>query len=285
MMTSGSFGSSRSGPHPEPATSARLGGRVALVTGAGSGIGAGVVSRFVGEGARVVAVERDGERLDRVVEPLGDRAVAVRGDVTDPGDCRRAVEVAVDRFGRLDVLVPNAGVHDQGVTLTDLTTEQLVRAYEEVFAVNVKGVLLMVHAAIDELIRARGSIVVTGSISSLAPGFGGVLYVPSKHAVLGLARQLAVELAGRVRVNTVAPGYVHTNLAASPALGGGPALPQPDQVAHRMPTGVAPEPADVCGIYAMLASNSDGSAITGSVITVDAGQLLWGPVRHRPTGP
>jgi NAD(P)-dependent dehydrogenase (short-subunit alcohol dehydrogenase family) len=281
-MTSGSD-SPRSGSHT--ATPARLGDRVTLVTGAGSGIGAGVVRRFVGEGARVVAVERDGERLDRLAAPLGDRVVAVRGDVTDPGVCRRAVEVAVDRFGRLDVLVPNAGVHDQGVALTDLTTEQLVRAYEEVFAVNVKGVLVMVHAAIDELIRARGSIVVTGSISSLAPGFGGVLYVPSKHAVLGLARQLAVELAGRVRVNTVAPGYVRTNLVASPALGGGPALPQPDQVARRIPTGVAPAPADVCGIYAMLASDSDGSAVTGSVITVDAGQLLWGPVNHHPTEP
>ncbi|GAA3056245.1 hypothetical protein GCM10010464_21270 [Pseudonocardia yunnanensis] len=206
--------------------SARLGDRVALVTGAGSRIGAGVVHRFVGEGARVVAVERDGERLERVVEPLGDRAVAVRGDVTDPGDCRRAVEVAVDRFGRLDVVVSNAGVHDQYVALTDLTTDQLDRAYEEVFAVNVKGALLMVHAAIHELIRNRGSIVFTGSISK-----------------------------------------------------------EPDQVARRLPTGVAPEPADVCGIYAMLASDSDGSAVTGSVITVDAGQLLWGPVNHHPTGP
>jgi NAD(P)-dependent dehydrogenase (short-subunit alcohol dehydrogenase family) len=283
-MTSGSD-SARAGSPTEQATPARLGDRVALVTGAGSGIGAGVVRRFVAEGARVVAVERDGERLDRLVKPFGGRAVAVLGDVTDPGDCRRAVEVAVDRFGKLDVLVSNAGVHDQDIALTDLTTDQLDRAYEEIFAVNVKGALLMVHAAVDELIRNRGSIVVTGSISSLAPGFGGVLYVPSKHAVLGLARQLAFELSGRVRVNTVALGYVHTGLAAASALGGGPALQDPDQVAHRMPTGVAPEPADVGGIYALLASHRDGSAVTGSVITVDAGQLLWGPFDHHPTEP
>ena len=108
--------------------------------------------------------------------------------------------------------------------------------------------------------------------------------MPSKHAVLGLARQLAFGLSGRVRVNTVALGYVHTDLAAPSSLGGGPALQEPDQVAQRMPTGVAPESADVCGIYAMLASNSDGSAITGSVFTVDAGQLLWGPVQHHRTG-
>lgn len=94
-----------------------------------------------------------------------------------------------------------------------------------------------------------------------------------------------MELAGRVHVKTVAPGYVHTNLVASPALGGRPALVQPDQVARRIPTGVAPEPADVCVIYAMSASDSDGSAVTGSVITVDAGQLLWGPVIYHPTEP
>jgi len=272
------------GARGEAAISTRLAGQVALVTGAGSGIGAGVLRRFVGEGARVVALERDPERLARAVGPLGDRAVPVLGDVTDPDDCRRAVEVTLDRFGELDVLVPNAGVHDQNTALTELTSDQLNRAYDEVFAANVKGALLVVHAALDELIRARGSIVFTGSISSVAPGFGGVLYVSSKHAVLGLARQLALELAGRVRVNTVAPGYVHTQLVAAPALGGGPAVSAPDQVAHWLPTGLAPEPDDIAGIYAMLASNSDGSAITGSVVTVDSGQLLWGPGDRRGTG-
>jgi NAD(P)-dependent dehydrogenase (short-subunit alcohol dehydrogenase family) len=254
---------------------ARLDGSVALVTGAGSGIGAGVVRRFVREGARVVAMDRDTGRLDGVVGPLGDRAIAAPGDVTELADGRRAVGLAVDRFGRLDVLVPNAGVHDGSVALTDLTAEQLLRAYDEVFSVNVKGALLTVHAALDELIRARGSIVFTGSISSLAPGFGGALYVPSKHAVLGLARQLAFALAGRVRVNTVAPGYVRTGMTEPP----GPVLPDPGRVARRLPTGHAPEPDDIAGVYAMLASNSDGSAITGSVFTVDSGQLLWGPSR------
>jgi NAD(P)-dependent dehydrogenase (short-subunit alcohol dehydrogenase family) len=261
---------------------ARLEGTVALVTGASSGIGAGVVRRFVREGARVVAMARDAERLDGVVRPLGDRAVGVRGDVSDPADCRRAVDLTVDRFGRLDALVPNAGVHDGNVALTDLTIEQLGQAYEEVFAVNVKGALLIVHAALGDLVRAHGSIVFTGSISSLVPGFGGALYVPSKHAVLGLARQLAFALAGKVRVNTVAPGYVHTDLTASSALGGGAVLPGAEQVARRLPTGAAPEPDDISGVYAMLVSDSDGSAITGSVFTVDSGQLLWGAAHGRP---
>jgi NAD(P)-dependent dehydrogenase (short-subunit alcohol dehydrogenase family) len=171
-------------------------------------------------------------------------------------------------------------VHDQGVALTGLTAGQLEQAYDEVFTVNVKGALLVVHAALRELVRNRGSIVFTGSISSLVPGFGGALYVPSKHAVLGLARQLAFELAGRVRVNTVAPGYVRTELTAPAALGGGAVLPEADQVVRRLPTGVAPDPDDIAGIYAMLASDSDASAITGSVYTVDSGQSLWGPARN-----
>lgn len=259
-----------------PAGSGRLDGMVALVTGAGTGIGAGVVRRFVREGACVVAMGRDAARLQRSVEPLGDNAIAVPGDVTDPDDCRRAVEVTVERFGKLDVLVPNAGVHDRGIKIGDLTAQQLDQAYEQVFGVNLKGALMIVHAALGELVRARGSVIFTGSISSLAPGFGGPLYVSSKHAVLGLAKQLAYDLAGQVRVNTVALGYVQTELVTPPALGGGGALPDPSDVTHRLPTGVAPVPDNVAGVYALLASDADGSAITGSVFSVDSGQLLWG---------
>jgi NAD(P)-dependent dehydrogenase (short-subunit alcohol dehydrogenase family) len=258
------------------APAARLQGSVALVTGAGSGIGAGVTRRFVQEGANVVAMGRDSKRLAQTVEPLRDHAIAVPGDVTDPADCRRAVEIAIDRFGRLDVLVPNAGVHDHGAGLADLTSEQLDQAYDQIFGVNLKGGLLIVHAALGELVRAQGSIIFTGSISSLAPGFGGALYVASKHAVLGLARQLAHDLAGQVRVNTVAPGYVRTELVAAPAVGGAAVLPDSDQIVRRLPTGVAPGPDDVAGVYALLASDCDGSAITGSVFSVDSGQLLWG---------
>ncbi|MFI5612628.1 SDR family NAD(P)-dependent oxidoreductase [Amycolatopsis sp. NPDC051903] len=261
---------------------ARLEGLVALVTGAGSGIGEGVLRRFVREGARVVAMGRDAERLRKATEPLGAAVVAMPGDVTDPADCRGAVELALGHFGKLDVLVPNAGVHDQNAALSGMSVEELEAAYAEVFTVNVKGALLIVHAALPALIEARGSIIFTGSISSVVPGFGGALYVPSKHAVVGLAKQLAFELAGRVRVNTVAPGYVSTNLTAPQALGGGAVLPDPEQVARRLPTGFAPGPDDVAGVYALLASQVDGSAITGSVFSVDSGQQLWGPPHGTP---
>lgn len=261
---------------------ARLECSVALVTGAGSGIGAGVVRRFVREGARVVAMDRDAKRLRQATEVLGDAVIAMPGDVTEPADCSGAVELALGHFGKLDILVPNAGVHDRNAALASLTVEQLNAAYAEVFTVNVKGALLLVHAALPALIEARGSIIFTGSISSVVPGFGGALYVSSKHAVVGLAKQLAFELAGRVRVNTVAPGYVSTGLTAPQALGGGAVLPDAEQVVHRLPTGVAPVPDEIAGVYAMLASHGDGSAITGSVFSVDSGQQLWGPLHHAP---
>ncbi|WP_326565276.1 SDR family NAD(P)-dependent oxidoreductase [Amycolatopsis rhabdoformis] len=258
---------------------ARLEGSVALVTGAGSGIGAGVMRRFVREGARVVAMGRGADRLREAVEPLGPAVVAMPGDVTDPADCRDAVDLALSHFGKLDVLVPNAGMYDQNAALSQLSLEELEAAYAEVFTVNVKGALLTVHAALPALIESRGSIIFTGSISSLQAGFGGALYVPSKHAVAGLAKQLAFELAGRVRVNTVAAGYVTTDLVGPQALGGGSSLPDVDRVVHRLPTGFAPGPDDIAGVYAMLASRMDGAAVTGAVFSVDSGQPLWGPPR------
>jgi 2,3-dihydroxy-2,3-dihydrophenylpropionate dehydrogenase len=262
----------------------RLEGSVALITGAGSGIGEGVMRRFIREGAQVVAMGRDAERLRKAVEPLGSAVVAMPGDVTDPADCRSAVELALTHFGKLDVLVPNAGVYDQNMALSKVSIEELEAAYAEVFTVNVKGALLIVHAALPALIEARGSIIFTGSISSLHAGFGGALYAPSKHAVVGLAKQLAFELAGRVRVNAVAAGYVSTKLAGPQALGSDSVLPAPEKVTHRLPTGFAPGPDYIAGVYALLASQADGSAITGSVFSVDSGQALWGPPHQTPDG-
>jgi cis-1,2-dihydro-1,2-dihydroxynaphthalene/dibenzothiophene dihydrodiol dehydrogenase len=258
----------------------RLNGCVALVSGAGTGIGRGVVGRFVQEGAAVVAVGRRVAVLESLRLEYGAAIEPVAADVTEYEDCQRAVETAITRFGRLDIVVPNAGVYDARLRLADADPEALSRGFDELFTVNVKGAMLLVRAAVDALVEHNGVVIFTASVSGLEPGFGGALYVPSKHAVVGLARQLALELAGRVRVNSVALGYVATELAAPPALGGGRVLSDPAAVAPRVPTGRAARPEDIAGVYAMLASKSDGSAITGSVITVDSGQTLWGPGRH-----
>ena len=260
---------------PEPGR--RLAGKVALVSGASSGIGAGVVQRFVQEGASVVAIGRDRDRLGAVCEPFGERAMPVAGDITDYAFCAEAVGVAVRNFGRLDILVSNAGIYDQKVRLSDLAPHQIEHAFEEVFSVNVKGAMLLTHAALRALKSVRGNIIFTGSVSSLAAGFGGAIYIPSKHALLGLARHLALELAGQVRVNSVLLGYVDTGLRGATALGGGGSLGDPCTVLGRLPTGFVPRPQDTAGLFALLASERDGGMLTGAEILADSGQSMLGP--------
>ena len=130
------------------------------------------------------------------------------GDVTSAADNARAVDVALTRFGRLDSFVANAGMFDYGAGLVDTPVESLERAFDELFAVNVKGYLLGAKAAAPALIESRGSLLMTASMSSTHAGVGGVVYTASKHAVVGLVRQLAFELAPAVRVNGVAPGFM-----------------------------------------------------------------------------
>lgn len=261
------------GSDPSPAAPARaagLRGRTALVTGAAGGIGAAVVRRFLAEGARVVAFDR---------APAGpaddDRLARLQGDVRDAPDLARAVALAVDRFGGLDVLVANAGIYDGRRALRSLTADQLGAAFDELFAVNVKGVLLAAHAAAGALAARRGSIVVTGSISGSRAGFGGALYVASKHAVEGLVRQLALELAPDVRVNAVAPGYVPTGLAGPAAWGDDASAPTPGPDPASLPLRTLTTPDDLADAYVFLAAHA--RTVTGTVVTVDAGSLLRGP--------
>lgn len=261
------------------ASAGRLAGRVALVTGAGSGIGRGVVERFVAEGARVVACDIDGARAEEVARAHGDRVVAVAGDVRRYADNERAVAGALDAFGKLDVLVPNAGIHDGGAGIRSLDPATLEAVFDELMSVNVKGCLLTVKAALDPLVQARGAIVLTGSISGERAGWGGAAYVTAKHALVGLTRQLAYELAPEVRVNAVALGYVETSLAVAQAAGGGGALAPAETVARRVPLGRASRPEDVAGAFVLLAEGDRGLPMTGAVMTVDGGQLLGGPPR------
>jgi NAD(P)-dependent dehydrogenase (short-subunit alcohol dehydrogenase family) len=261
-----------------------LDGHVALVTGGGSGIGRAVVARFVEEGARVGVLDRVAERATKLRADFGAAVTAVPGDVTRREDNARAVAETVAAFGRLDVFVGNAGVFDGFVPFPELPEERLSAAFDELFAVNVKGYLLGAKAALPELAKAEGSMVFTASVAGLTSGGGGAIYTASKHAVVGMIRQLAVELAPRVRVNGVAPGGTVTDLRGLAALGadGVTHWTAPDAEARLSagsPLQRALQPSDLAGAYVLLASRTSGRGMTGEIITVDGGATLRRPRR------
>src|SRR5580658_5132166 len=181
-----------------------LEGQVALVTGGASGLGYAIVKRFLEEGARVGVLDRARERSAKLRQELGDRVVATIGDVTSLADNRRAVETTVSRFGKLDCFVGNAGIWDFSTSLAQLPDDNIGAAFDELFGVNVKGYLLGAKAAYRELAKTRGTIIYTVSNAGFYPCGGGPLYTASKHAVVGLIKQLAYELAPKIRVNGVA---------------------------------------------------------------------------------
>ncbi|HET9974434.1 MAG TPA: SDR family NAD(P)-dependent oxidoreductase, partial [Streptosporangiaceae bacterium] len=182
-----------------------LDGKRALVAGAGSGIGRAVLGAFQEEGARIAAMELDNHKAERLAVELPGCVVSP-GDATATADVRVAVRQAVGAFGGLDVLVNCVGIFDFYRGLADIPGDQLDAAFDEMFAVNVKSQLVTVQAALPELRKAHGSVVLTVSTSGFYPGRGGILYVASKFAVRGCVIALAHELAPDVRVNGVAPG-------------------------------------------------------------------------------
>jgi len=258
-----------------------LNGKVALVTGGGSGLGRAIVQRYLGEGARVGVLERSVERGAALEREFGRQALSVTiGDVRFAEDNRRAVSDLLKQFGRLDIFVGNAGVYDNRAAFQDFTPATLDAAFDELFQVNVKGYLLGARASLEELRKTRGCMVFTASVSSVAPGFGGVLYIAAKHAIAGLTRQLAWELAPEVRVNAVAPGYVPTELRGLESLAQGRTATAPS--AKQLPLQQLPSAADYATYYVLLASEESSRTATGTVLLADGGISLSGA--SRPAG-
>lgn len=249
-----------------------LEGTTAIVTGGASGLGRAIVERFVAEGARVVVLDRAKDRLDELSAALGDAVRTVAGDVRSYEDNSRACAVAEREFGGLDAFVGNAGVWDFSRSLRDTPPDVLANGFDELFAVNVKGPLLGAKATADALRRSDGSIILTLSNAAFFPRGGGPLYTASKHAALGLVRQLAYELAPEVRVNAVAPGGLPTDLRGPGAMGlADTSITQelPVELIHRERTALRTPvtPADCTGPYVLLASK-EARTYTGTVIDI-----------------
>lgn len=252
-----------------------LEGKTALITGGGSGIGRAVVERYVDEGAQVGVLELVDERVDELNEEYPEDVHAVQGDVSEWADNERAVAETVDAFGSLDVFIGNAGIFDDAVHLVDLEPEEIESGFEELYRVNVLGYMLGAKAALPELLETEGCMVFTASYSSFYPATGGILYTPAKHAIAGIIRQLAYELAPKIRVNGVAPGYSPTNLAGVDALGQESSSAVPEEIDKRYPITI-PTPEEYAGYYVLLGSEENSRASTGAIIEADSGLSIRG---------
>jgi 3-oxoacyl-[acyl-carrier protein] reductase len=258
---------------PESLAAERLRGKVAIVTGCGRGIGRAIVERFAAEGAAVVGSQRtegEGRELCDGLAAAGAQVAFVPADVRDPGAVEHAVGHALERFGRIDVLVNNAAI---GLlrSVVDTTDEQ----YDEVMDTNLRGIFVWCRHALPPMLAAgRGSVINIGSVAASVGFADDAAYCASKGAVLALTRQMAIDYSPRgVRVNCISPGFIETEQMRV-------YLESHDDPAARRaeldalhPIGRVGRPAEVAAVAAFLASD-DASFVTGADVPVDGGLLV-----------
>jgi NAD(P)-dependent dehydrogenase (short-subunit alcohol dehydrogenase family) len=240
-----------------------LEGRVALVTGAASGIGRAIAKRFVGEGANVAAGDIDEAGLQALAEECGDSLAVHRCDVTDEAQQEALAAFAVDRFGGLDVVVANAGAG-----FASLIVEHPLEEWCRVLDLCLTGVFLTLKHAGGVLVeRGAGSIVTTASLNAIQPGRGMGAYCSAKAGVAMLTEVAALEMGPKgVRVNAIAPGLVMT--AATSPLKDLPGVV--DEYVENTPLGRYADPDEIAEVALFLASDASGF-MNGSLVSVDGG--------------
>jgi len=262
-------------PHPRHSAplykgSGKLQGKVALITGGDSGIGAAVAVLFAREGADVAIVHLPAEQSDANhvkghVEREGRKALLIPGDVTDPAFCREAVERAVQEFGTLDILVNNAATMSRRESIEEITDEE----WDRTFRTNIYGYFYMARAALKHL-KDGGAIINTGSVAGMEGPGSLPDYAATKGAIHTLTKSLASGLLKRgIRVNCVAPGPIWTPLNASAR--------SPEDMAQygsKVPMGRPGQPEEIAPAYVFFASEADSSYISGEVLALYGGKAL-----------
>ena len=250
----------------------RLEGKVALITGAGSGIGRATSLLFAREGAKVVAcdfnLEGNAETV-RMIEQQGGTAHAVRVDVTVASDVEAAVQATLDQYGALDVMYNNAGTGEQHTSIMELDE----REWEHVFAVNVKGVFLGIKYGAAAMLKTGkgGSIVNTASVAGIVGNPGYAAYSGSKAACIQVTRTAVLELArSNIRVNAIAPAFVATPMVDSMVSTHRDPQRAMQKLGNVIPLGRLGRPEEVANAALFLASD-ESSFMTGAVLVLDGG--------------
>ena len=257
-------------PGSAPARPGTLRDKVALVTGAASGIGKATALLFAREGAAVVLFDLDepgGRATARAIEDEGGRALFVRGDVTRDADARRAVDETVARYGRLDILFNNAGIIRRA-TVVDTSEED----WDRVMEVNVKGVFLLSRRAVPAMARSGGGVIVnTASVWGLVGGARAAVYCASKGAVALLTKAMAIDHgAQNIRVNCICPGDTDTPMLRGEAAMLGDPLDRHLEQAADVPLRRVARPEEIAQAALYLASDA-ASFVSGAPLIVDGG--------------
>lgn len=248
----------------------RLEGKTALVTGGASGFGAGIVATFAREGAKILIMDLNGDEASAIASKFGNDAIALAGDVTAEADVKNSVRTALQRFGKLDIVVNNAGWSHYNKPLLDVSEEEFDRVYD----INVKSIFHMTRATVPVMRRAGGGTMINiGSTAGIRPRPGLTWYNSSKGAVNLMSRSLAIELApDKIRVNCVAPVMGVTGLLEN--FMGAPDTPENRQrFIDTIPLGRMSQPRDIANACLYLASD-EAEFITGVVLEVDGGRTV-----------
>jgi 3-oxoacyl-[acyl-carrier protein] reductase len=250
----------------------RLQGKVAVVTGGGSGFGEGIARRFAEEGAKVVVndINADGaRRVAEVIAQQGGQAAHVKGDVTKRGDVKAMVDAAVERYGRLDIMVNNAGTTHRNQPMLDVPED----VYDRIFAVNVKSIYFAALEVVPLFRRQGGGCIInTASTAGLRPRPGLTWYNASKGAVITMTKSMAVELApDKIRVNALCPVAGETALLAE--FMGGDTPENRAKFTASVPLGRLSTPQDIANAALYLASD-EASLITGVAFEIDGGRCV-----------
>lgn len=247
----------------------RLQGKTALVTGGAQGFGLGIAQAFLREGAKVAVLDINGEKAEQAAEGLGEGAIAATCDVGKAASVDAAVAQVLAAFGRLDIVVNNAGISHRNQPMLDVSEEE----FDRVFAVNVKSIYLMAKATVPHFRAHGGGVILNiGSTAGVRPRPGLAWYNGSKGAVNLLSKSMAVELApDRIRVNAIAPVAGETPLLAT--FMGEDTPEKRAQFRASIPWGRLSTPQDM-GHAAVFLCSDEAEMVTGTVLTVDGGRCI-----------